>query len=241
MSVIFIADLHLAADRPDLIAAFIKFVKQSTAQCSDLYLLGDIFEAWIGDDYLEPAMKPVVSALLQLSNRGCQLYLQQGNRDFLLGKTFAKSINATLLAESVVVALPATKALIMHGDQLCTDDIDYQKFRTMVRSPPWQQQFLAKTVTERLQIAAQLRAASKEHSRVKSSQITDVNSTAVIKAMDDADISLLIHGHTHRPACHEVTLAKGRGRRMVLGDWGANLWYIECTVSGCELISQPIC
>lgn len=240
MSVLFVADMHLSADRPDLINAFTLFVNNQAADCTALYLLGDIFEAWIGDDYIEPSMQPVIDSLRQLSSSGCKIYLQQGNRDFLLGEHFANDIGASLLAEAVVVTLPNAKALIMHGDQLCTDDVDYQAFRSMVRSTQWQQQFLSKPVSERLQIAQQLRSASREQSSLKSAQITDVNQAAVVKAMDDAKIKLLIHGHTHRPKCHSVTLANTEGTRMVLGDWDTTLWYIKCTASGCELINQPI-
>ncbi|NQZ31890.1 MAG: UDP-2,3-diacylglucosamine diphosphatase [Oceanospirillaceae bacterium] len=240
MSVLFVADIHLSADRPDLISAFTSFVNNQAADCTALYLLGDIFEAWIGDDYVEQAMAPVVSALRALSQSGCDIFLQQGNRDFLLGDDFANSIGASLLSESVVVDLPSSKALIMHGDQLCTDDVDYQAFRSMVRSTQWQQQFLSKPVSERLQVAQHLRNVSKEQSSQKAAEITDVNSQAVIKVMEEAKITLLIHGHTHRPACHSIALANGEGTRMVLGDWGEQLWYIQCTASGCELISQTI-
>jgi len=240
MSVLFIADIHLSADRPDLIRAFISFLENKANKCSCLYLLGDIFEAWIGDDYIEPAMEPIVSALQRLSCSGCQLYLLQGNRDFLMGASFSKKIGATLLSEACTIDLPSEKALIMHGDQLCTDDIDYQQFRTMVRSEQWQQQFLDKPIAERLQIAQQLRATSKEQGSAKSMQITDVSQNAVIDAMNDAQVKLLVHGHTHRPATHKVPLSQDTGTRMVLGDWGDKLWYIECTKTGCRLVDQPI-
>jgi UDP-2,3-diacylglucosamine hydrolase len=240
MTVLFIADIHLSADRPDLISAFVNFIDKKASKCHSLYLLGDIFEAWIGDDYIEPAMETIVRSLQQLSHQGTHVFLLQGNRDFLMGTLFAKTIGATLLEENCLVDLPSEKALIMHGDQLCTDDIDYQQFRVMVRSKQWQQQFLDKPIAERLLIAQQLRAASKEQGSTKSMQITDVNQDAVIEAMNTANIKLLIHGHTHRPNTHSVSLAKGSGMRMVLGDWGDKLWYIECTDAGCQLVDMPI-
>ncbi|EPJ55937.1 MAG: UDP-2,3-diacylglucosamine hydrolase [Osedax symbiont Rs2] len=239
MTVLFVADLHLCAQRPDLIRAFIDFLEDTARGCEALYLLGDIFEAWIGDDYIDTELQPVLDALSKLSQDSA-LYFQQGNRDFLAGTGFTSAIGAQLLDEQVLVQLPSQQALIMHGDQLCTDDIEYQKFRTMVRSSQWQQQFLSKSIDERLQIAEYLRTQSKQQGQIKSAQITDVNLQSVQQAMNKAGVTLLIHGHTHRPATHKVKLDYSTGSRIVLGDWDRSLWYLRCDPLGCNLIEQKI-
>ncbi|MCJ8298509.1 MAG: UDP-2,3-diacylglucosamine diphosphatase [Pseudomonadales bacterium] len=239
MKVLFVADLHLSAQRPDLIRAFIDFLENTASDCDTLYLLGDIFEAWIGDDYVEAELQPVIDALLVLS-KNCQLYFQQGNRDFLASTGFTASIGAQLLDDEVLIQLPSQQALIMHGDQLCTDDLDYQKFRSMVRSKPWQQQFLSRPIAERLQIAEHLRTQSKQQGQMKASEITDVNLAAVQQVMNQAQVGLLIHGHTHRPATHKIMLQHSVGCRIVLGDWDSTLWYLQCDEQGCNLIEQKI-
>ena len=240
MTVLFVADLHLSRQRSDLIQAFTDFLQHRTHQAEALYLLGDIFEAWIGDDFLDACFAPIISELKVLSERGCRLYFQHGNRDFLVGKDFCQLIGAQLLDESVIVQLPSRKALVMHGDQLCTDDSQYQKFRALVRSKAWQHDFLAKSIQERLQIAKDLRTASKAQTGLKSAEITDVNPTAVEQAMSAAQVTLLIHGHTHRPATHRLTINQQAATRIVLGDWDHSLWFLECTQKGCQLIEQSI-
>jgi UDP-2,3-diacylglucosamine hydrolase len=241
MTAIFVADLHLCSKRPALTKAFVNFIEETVSGYQELYLLGDIFEAWIGDDYLDPAMLPVIKALKTLSNSGTKLYFQHGNRDFLVGNDLMKKIGATLLGDSHLVTLETQIALVMHGDQLCTDDIEYQKFRSMVRSENWRNEFLSKDIEQRLQIAEHLRNQSKEHSSKKSQQITDVNPHKVVEAIDDANVRLLIHGHTHRPKTHTVQMPNSMtATRMVLGDWGQSLWYIKSDIKGCELIEQRI-
>lgn len=240
MSVLFVADIHLCRQRPDLTSAFIQFLDNTARTCESLYLLGDIFEAWIGDDYVDPHMQGVVQALRRLSEAGVKLFFQHGNRDFLVGQDFASSIGAELLSETKIVDFGKTKALVMHGDQLCTDDTEYQNFRSMVRSAQWQMKFLGQSIAQRLVIAGQLRSASQEKNQLKSAQITDVNQNAVEHCMRDNNVKLLIHGHTHRPAVHQFNSQGQALTRMVLGDWGQSLWYIQCTTSGCELIERSI-
>jgi UDP-2,3-diacylglucosamine hydrolase len=240
MTTLFVADIHLSKLRPELSSGFIEFLNTTAQACQSLYLLGDIFEAWIGDDYNDPDLQNVFNALKQLSAKGVKLYFQHGNRDFLVGQAFAKMIGATLLDEVIMVDVAQTRALVMHGDQLCTDDTQYQSFRSLVRSTQWQQEFLSKTIEQRLFIAEQLRSASKEQGQLKSQDITDVNQEAVINTMQQHDVNLLIHGHTHRPAVHNVLVNKQNATRMVLGDWGKSLWYIKCSACGCELIESPL-
>ncbi len=241
MTTIFVADLHLCSQRPALTDAFVHFTEKTVKGCKALFLLGDIFEAWIGDDYLDPALQPVVDALKKLSQNGTKLYFQHGNRDFLVGQRLMDEIGAVLLDETHLVELGSQTALIMHGDQLCTDDIEYQKFRSLVRSNNWRTDFLDKPIAQRLQIAEHLRAQSKEHSSQKSQEITDVNPDAVTSALTQAKVQLLIHGHTHRPNIHEIELPNSMtAKRMVLGDWGETLWYIKSDDNGCHLIEENI-
>ncbi|MBN3561361.1 UDP-2,3-diacylglucosamine diphosphatase [Aliamphritea spongicola] len=237
MRCLFISDLHLQASRPDLTRALLTFLNNEASQCQQLYILGDLFEAWIGDDAIPPDMQPVITALRNLHDQGTQLFFQHGNRDFLVQQTFAELTGCTLLPEAITVNLPAGRALLMHGDQLCTDDYEYMEFRKLLRNPQWQNDFLSKSIAERLEVARQLRAASQSKNAEKSMTIMDVNPQAVTQAMTDADVSLLIHGHTHRPAVHEDTQDL---RRIVLGDWDTQGWYLECTEAGESLISFPI-
>ena len=232
MRILFISDLHLYSGRPDLTRALLSFLSNQASGCDQLYVLGDLFEAWIGDDAIPPDQQPVIDAFRKLSDSGTQLFFQHGNRDFLIGPQFSQLTGATLLGDSELVELPSGKALIMHGDQLCTDDTEYQVLRSQLRNPQWQQAFLANTIEERLAVAKQLRDASKEKNAEKAMAIMDVNPTAVEKAMQDAGVDLLIHGHTHRPAIHNLT----QGRRIVLGDWDSSGWYLECTEKGDELL-----
>lgn len=237
MRCLFISDLHLQASRPDLTRALLDFLDDQASQCQQLYILGDLFEAWIGDDAIPADQQPVLEALKKLSDQGVELFFQHGNRDFLIQQKFAELTGCTLLPEAITVELPAGPALLMHGDQLCTDDHEYMQFRQLLRNPQWQTDFLSKALAERLDIAQQLRAASQSKNAEKSMAIMDVNQQAVTQAMHNANVNLLIHGHTHRPAIHEL----GHGlRRIVLGDWDTEGWFLDCTESGEELISFAI-
>ncbi|MDO6592333.1 UDP-2,3-diacylglucosamine diphosphatase [Neptuniibacter sp. 1_MG-2023] len=240
MSVYFISDLHLKPERPDLSRAFSSFLSHTAKGAEALYLLGDIFDAWIGDDAPVPGIEPLVSQLKQLSDSGCKIYFQHGNRDFLVGKAFTDSIGAELLPEQIVHSLPIGNALILHGDQLCTDDQEYMQFRAMVRNPAWQQQILSKPVEERIALAKQLRATSKERTAEKDDYITDVNADEVNKRLNDAHVQLMIHGHTHRPAIHKLTIEGNEATRIVLGDWESLGWYLKVDHDGYQLISFEI-
>jgi UDP-2,3-diacylglucosamine hydrolase len=240
MKLLFVSDLHLKAERPDITRAFLQFLNDTATHADALYLLGDIFEAWIGDDVPMPEFEPLFEALKSLSDQGCKLYFQHGNRDFLVGKHFLERIGAKQLAERHRISLPIGEALLMHGDQLCTDDKDYQEFRKLVRNPDWQKAFLSKPVNERLSIAQQLRATSQQRTTEKSNDIMDVNPLAVASVLKEADIELLIHGHTHRPAIHYNQIKADKGIRVVLGDWDTQLWYLECDDNGFTLVDEPI-
>lgn len=238
---LFISDIHLSDQRPDLTRALLHFLDDIKGDCDKLYLLGDIFDAWIGDDFIHPDLMPVIGRLAALSESGTTLFFQHGNRDFLVGQRFADRINATLLPEEARVTLPnGQQALIMHGDQLCIDDTEYQQFRALVRNQAWQTDFLSKPLEERLAIARDLRAASKEKTADKALEIMDVNADSVRSALQNANCELLIHGHTHRPAVHHQQIDSDRGCRIVLGDWDTDLWYLSCTKDGCELLRQSL-
>ena len=237
MRSLFISDLHLQASRPDLTRALLDFLSGEASQCQQLYILGDLFEAWIGDDAIPADQQPVLNALKKLSDQGVELFFQHGNRDFLIQQEFAELTGCRLLPEAITVTLPAGTALLMHGDQLCTDDHEYMEFRQLLRNPQWQTDFLSKTLAERLEIARQLRATSQSKNAEKSMAIMDVNPQAVEQAMHAADVDLLIHGHTHRPAVHDL---KNGQRRIVLGDWDTEGWFLDCTESGEQLVSFTI-
>ncbi len=235
----FIADLHLTPERPDITRAFLHFIKNTANDADELYLLGDIFEAWIGDDGGIPAYQSVIDAL-QSASLTTALYFQHGNRDFLVGDAFSTATNCTLLAPKHIVNLPTGDALLMHGDQLCTDDLEYQAFRSMVRKPEWQTDFLNKPINERLHIARQMREASKKKGAEKSNDIMDVNPNSVRQALVDAQVELVIHGHTHRPAVHHNQIKADVGTRIVLGDWDKKLWYLVSDHQALTLIDEPI-
>lgn len=219
MATLFISDLHLDPDRPDIIDHFLAFLDGDAQGADALYILGDLFEAWIGDDDPEPAKRRVVQAIKDYSRSGPPCYFMHGNRDFLTGQVFASRAGVKILPDPSVVDLNDTKVLLMHGDTLCTDDTEYQAFRSMVRDPVWQQHFLEQSLEHRQAMAAQARDASRQHTGAAPAAIMDVNDEAVVAALRTAGVDTLIHGHTHRPGVHEFEVDGRRATRIVLGDW----------------------
>ncbi|WP_417580895.1 UDP-2,3-diacylglucosamine diphosphatase [Nitrincola sp.] len=241
MSLILISDLHLQPGRPDLSAGLSRFLDNLDRDCQQLYLLGDLFEYWIGDDAALPGAEQLARQLRGLSERGMQLFFQAGNRDFLVGQQWLKLAGTQLLPEAFKLRFPdGIMTLLMHGDQLCTDDTAYQAFRQQVRDPAWQQAFLHKSVDERIAIAEQLRMESKKQGATKAEAIMDVSPATVQQAMEKAAVSRLIHGHTHRPAVHQLELSSGTAERMVLGDWDKKGWYIKADATDTRLLSFDI-
>lgn len=219
MTTLFISDLHLDPERPDITGQALEFLATETHEADALYILGDLFEAWVGDDDPEPEKRRVIAALKKLSDGGLPCYFMHGNRDFLVGEGFAAASGCTLLADPTIVDLYGTKVMLMHGDTLCTDDHPYQAFRQTVRNPAWQQAMLARPLAERVALAKQMRAASAASMAGKSEEIMDVNQDAVVAAMREHGVYTLLHGHTHRPGVHSFA-ADGHGAlRIVLGDW----------------------
>jgi UDP-2,3-diacylglucosamine hydrolase len=212
---LFISDCHLDSEQPQTIQLFIDFLQTRAAAARRLYILGDLFEVWLGDDDPAQGLIEVITALQQLS-KSCDVFFMAGNRDFLLGEVFAERIGMTLLEEPLLLRLGQHKVALMHGDSLCTDDHDYQAFRAMVRDPRWKAGLLAKPLAKRQQIAAQMRRDSTAAMRNKASEIMDVNATAVMQIFREQQVDVIIHGHTHRPATHDY---ESNLTRIVLGDW----------------------
>ncbi|WP_313914240.1 UDP-2,3-diacylglucosamine diphosphatase [Tahibacter sp.] len=219
MTTLFISDLHLDDERPYITELFEQFLGGEAREAQALYILGDLFESWIGDDDDAPLAQRVQGALAELSRSGVATYFMAGNRDFLVGPRFAQRSGVTLLDDPARIDLAGVPTLLMHGDTLCTDDVAYQKFRAQVRDPAWQQAFLAQPLEQRRAFAAQARAQSRLHTGSAMAQIMDVTDTAVHDALRIGGAQRLIHGHTHRPARHRVDLGDRVAERIVLGDW----------------------
>jgi len=215
----FIADLHLAENRPDITACFLAFMKNDAIKAEKLYILGDLFEVWFGDDYKTELTEAVINAVKTLNNSGTKVYFIHGNRDFLLGNHYAKQADMILLPEKKLIDLYDEKVLLMHGDTLCTRDIDYQKFRKKSRSWWWQGFMKSLPLWLRKRIADNYRAKSKQAQQIKSLDIMDVTESEVIKDLEEYNCQLMIHGHTHRPNVHNLTANNNDAQRIVLGDW----------------------
>jgi UDP-2,3-diacylglucosamine hydrolase len=234
---LFISDLHLAPERPGLVEAFHALTRGPARGAAALYAIGDLFDAWLGDDQVkEPLAAGVAAALAGLAASGTPVYLQRGNRDFLLGEGFAKACGATLLPDAVVHDLHGSPTLIMHGDQLCTDDADYQSFRAYWQDPAHRRRLLALPYVVRRGIAALFRAGSRRATAGKSEVIMDVNTDAVAAALREYRVARLIHGHTHRPARHELAVDGRACERYVLADWYDAGSYLRVDASGCESV-----
>jgi len=240
MRTLFISDLHLHESRPQLTRAFFYFLHTQAKDADKLFILGDFFDAWIGDDDDSPLNTQVAEELKKLSDAGTQIFLMHGNRDFLLGKKFAAQAGASLISEGTVIDLYNCPTLLLHGDQLCTDDTDYIAFRKQVRSSLWQQQILSQPLAARRALAAQLREKSQAMNSLKAEDIMDVTPNEVVKVMQEAGVKRLIHGHTHRPARHSLEINGEVAERIVLGDWHHKAWAIVADEKSLELISWDI-
>jgi UDP-2,3-diacylglucosamine hydrolase len=238
LATFFISDLHLTAERPQSTQAFLHFLQHEVAQAQALYILGDLFEAWIGDDSVPPGMAAVMDGLRDLTQSGVPVYVMVGNRDFLLGETFAAATGCTLLPDPSIVDLYGTPTLLMHGDTLCTDDVEYQQIRAHIRTPQWCKDFLAKTIEERIALAKQARAQSQASTSEKDETIMDVNAQAVAEAFRQHGVTQLIHGHTHRPAIHALYNNGKSAKRIVLGDWYEQSSILRCDEGGCAFVDS---
>lgn len=233
MTTLLISDLHLHAGAPEIAKGFLAYLDREARHAEALYILGDFFEAWIGDDYQGDFEKQIVAALGQLTAGGTRLYFMHGNRDFLVGDGFAQATGATLLTDPSVVDLGGRQVMLMHGDSLCTRDEAYMKFRAMARDPQWQAQILAMPVEQRLELARNLRSQSGDANSNKAEDIMDVTPDEVVRAMREQGVHTLIHGHTHRPAVHDLQIDGESAQRIVLGDWQADGgWEVRVEGSG---------
>lgn len=215
----FIADLHLSADRDDINQCLFEFLKNQATKADALYVLGDLFEVWIGDDEQNSFTLSIAAAFKALSVKGIPVYFIHGNRDFLLRQKFAKQAGFTILPEQKVINLYGQPTLIMHGDELCTQDVEYQKFRKTARSWWWPKIMLSLPLSIRRKLAKKARATSKNKQAKLTMEIMDVTQAAVIATMQSHNVQRLIHGHTHRPAIHHFDLNNQAAERIVLGDW----------------------
>ena len=233
MERIFISDLHLDANRENLTLAFTQFLSERCQTIDELYILGDFFELWLGDDDHSVLNSGVIEALSSLP---CDVFIMHGNRDFLIGEAFCDAAGAKMLPDPHPIILGNRPALLMHGDSLCTRDEEYMKARNLLRSAAFQRDFLSKQMPERKILAEQIRGKSQKVSREKAEEIMDVTPEEVIKVMDQAKASVLVHGHTHRPAVHGVDLHFGAGTRYVLGDWHTSMQFLKATDSDLQLV-----
>jgi len=230
MPTLFISDLHLQEDRPEIQQWLRAFLKGPARRSDAVYILGDLFEYWIGDDAVSPMAAEVGVQTAQLDAAGVPCFFIHGNRDFLLGPDYAERAGLRLLPEQAVVDLYGTRTLVMHGDTLCTDDVEYQAFRRQSRNPDWQSAILAQSVEQRLRMAREARDASMQHTGSSPAEIMDVNEAAVLDAFRRHGVKRIIHGHTHRPAVHNHHLPDGaHGQRFVLADWHRCGSYLEVT------------
>ncbi|HEY0664838.1 MAG TPA: UDP-2,3-diacylglucosamine diphosphatase [Gallionella sp.] len=235
---LFISDLHLSADQTHSADAFLRFVATVAPHAEALYVLGDLFEYWAGDDDMDDTFHArIVGALHGLAAGGTRVFLMHGNRDLLMGNALAEAAGATLLADPTLLDLYGTPTLLSHGDQLCTDDVEYQKFRAQVRSAKFREKFLAQPLAERKAYIAQLRQQSVAAKQVKDSAIMDVNDNDVAALLREYRYPRLIHGHTHRPRRHEHRVDGHNCERWVLGDWDGATTALRCDAQGCSVLS----
>lgn len=239
MTRLFVSDVHLDAGAPEATEQFLAFLATEGARAQALYILGDLFEAWVGDDDSDPEKERVCAALRALSARGVACFALHGNRDFLLGAGFSARSGCRLLRDPVVAQFEAERVMLTHGDALCTDDHSYQELRSVVRDPAWQRRYLALPRAHRELLADEVRAGSRRHTARTVPYIMDVNAAAVVAAFRAAQVRRMIHGHTHRPGVHRVEVDGAPAQRIVLGAWYEQGSYLVCEAGGYELRELP--
>jgi UDP-2,3-diacylglucosamine hydrolase len=237
MTTYVVSDLHLDPARPEIAAQFHAFLAGPARHAEALYVLGDVFEAWIGDD--AHAHSDTIAALRGTTDAGVALHFMHGNRDFLLGEEFCRAAGGSLLTDPTVVEAHGQRALLTHGDALCTDDTPYQRLRALVRDPVWQNQFLALSLAQREALASEARAGSREHTSTQQKMLMDVNPDAVARVFRDAGVDVIVHGHTHRPGVYRHDVEGRERRRIVTGDWHAQGSVLRWDARGFELLTLP--
>ncbi len=239
MTTLFISDLHVDSNCPQVTQQFLSLLTHEARDAEALYILGDLFESWIGDDAADSDQSAALAGIKALTDSGVPCFVMHGNRDFLLGAKFCALSGARLLADPVIVTLYGERILLMHGDALCTDDGAYQRLRATVRDAGWQAQFLELSIAARRSLAGAARAGSQAHTAAMSYSITDVNADTVAAAISAAGVATLLHGHTHRPAIHPLTVDGRACTRIVLGDWHTQGSVLRWDRGGPELVSLP--
>ena len=236
MSSCFISDLHLDHKREEIKKAFFKFLESEASEFENLYILGDLFEVWIGDDFEDDFTREVISELKKFSLKDKNIFIMHGNRDFLLGEKFAEKCGAKLISDPLILDKEEKKIMLSHGDIFCTDDVEYQSFKEKVRNEKWQKEFLSKDLKDREEIAKNLRNESAMKNSKKEDYLMDVNKSEVEKIAQENEVEILIHGHVHRPKIHNEVF----GQRIVLGDWNKKYWFISLIGERVSLRSNEI-
>lgn len=239
MATLFISDLHLESGRPEIGEQFLAFLAGPARGADALYILGDLFEAWIGDDDPNPHYAQMKAAIRELSDSGVPVYFMHGNRDFMIGEGFAADTGVTLLNDPHPIELHGENVLLSHGDAMCTDDVEYQQVRAMTRNPDWQAMMMSKSIEERLAFAIQAREQSQARDVSMDDEITDVSQDAVEQTIRDSGVDILLHGHTHRPAVHPFHVDERPVHRIVLGDWYEQGSMVEWDADGPRLEELP--
>jgi UDP-2,3-diacylglucosamine hydrolase len=239
VAALFISDLHIDASRPAITEQFLGFLAAEAVRADALYILGDLFESWVGDDAADSSQAAAIEGIHALTSRGVPCFVMHGNRDFLLSEQFCRMSGAQLLPDPLIVTLYGEPVLVMHGDALCTDDRAYQRLRATVREPAWQRRFLALPIASRRALAGAARAGSQAHTAAVEYAITDVNADSVAAALRGAGTATLLHGHTHRPAIHALQVDGRPCTRIVLGDWYDQGSLLRWDRNGPELASLP--
>lgn len=238
---LFISDLHLSEEQAHVTQLFLNFSRDIAPKAEALYILGDLFEYWAGDDDRNtPFHQKIISTIREVALQGTPVYIMHGNRDFLMDQQLAAECNATLLPDPSVIDLYGTATLLTHGDALCTDDLAYQAFRKQVRDPAWRNNFLAQPLTQRKATIEQLRKMSEEQKQSKAMDIMDVNLDAVAELFRSHHYPRMIHGHTHRQKHHQHMVDDKNCERWVLGDWHTTGNALRCDAAGCEFINITI-
>ena len=239
MKTLLISDLHLDPAAPGIQRQFLEFLEGEARSASALYILGDLFEVWLGDDDPAPASRTIVQALRALTDAGVTCFVMHGNRDFLIGQRFCRETGAQLIEDGTVVEIHGDRVLLLHGDVLCTDDMSYQRLRRIVRNPVVQWIFRHMSLARRRALAQKVREGSRMHVDTTEAQIMDVNAEAVANAFRESGVGTMIHGHTHRPAVHSLEVDGSPVQRIVLGDWHSQGSVLERSASGFDLRSLP--
>ncbi len=239
MKTLFISDLHLDPAAPGIQRQFLEFLEGEARSASALYILGDLFEVWLGDDDPSRASRTIVQALRALTDAGVTCFVMHGNRDFLIGQRFCRETGAQLIEDGTVTEIQGERVLLLHGDVLCTDDVSYQRLRRIVRNPVVQWIVRHLSLARRRALAQKMREGSRMHVNSTAAQIMDVDAEAVATAFRESGVATMIHGHTHRPAVHSLEVDGSRVQRIVLGDWHTQGSVLERTASGFDLRSLP--